>query len=268
MSAPQATAGAPRISIITVTYNCAAVVADALQSVARQTHPAIEHLVIDGQSTDGTLDVVREHGAHVARLVSEKDRGIYDAMNKGLALVSGDWVGFLNADDILAEPDTIARMVECISQSPRADVVYGDLVYVNAEDTRKVLRYWQSGSFSQSRLRFGWMPPHPTFYVRTEVVRRVGPFDADMRIAADYDFVLRCLRQPGLVVRYLPRVLVRMRTGGASNRSLKALVRKSSEDLRAIRRSGVGGWATLACKNLRKIPQWLGRPSPTAEDSR
>jgi len=268
MSAPLALAGSPRISIITVTYNCAAVIADALRSVATQTHPAIEHIVIDGQSSDQTLAVIRDHGAHVAMLVSEQDRGIYDAMNKGLALATGDWVGFLNADDMLAEPDTVARMVECINRLPRADVIYGDLVYVNAADTSKVLRFWKSGSFSPSRLRFGWMPPHPTFYVRTEVLRRVGLFDADMRIAADYDFVLRCLRQPRLIVRYVPRVLVRMRTGGASNRSIKALVRKSSEDLRAIRRSGVGGWATLACKNLRKIPQWLWRPTSSAEDSR
>lgn len=258
---------AARVSIITVTYNCAGVVADALRSVAAQDHPAIEHIVVDGASRDGTLDVVRTAGAHVAQVVSEPDRGIYDAMNKGLALASGDWVGFLNADDLLASPQTISRMLAAAEAGPQpADIVYGDLVYVDAADTGRVVRYWQSGRFMPSRLRYGWMPPHPTFYVRRTLLQQVGLFDTGMRIAADYDLVLRCLMRPGVRVCYLPEVLVRMRVGGASNRSLGAMSRKSREDLRAIRRSGVGGWLTLACKNLRKLPQWLRKPpaSPQA----
>lgn len=253
---------APRISIITVTYNCADVVGDALRSVAQQRLGGIEHIVIDGASNDGTLEVVRSQGAHVSKLVSEPDLGIYDAMNKGLALARGEWVGFLNADDMLAGPDSLARILAAQDEgtASAADLVYGDLVYVDCADTSRVIRYWKSGTYAPSRLRYGWMPPHPTFYARRELLQRVGLFDTQMRIAADYDFVLRCLKQPDIRVRYIPEVLVRMRTGGASNRSWRALTRKSREDLIAIRRSGIGGLFTLACKNLRKIPQWLSRP--------
>lgn len=254
---------APLVSIVTVTYNCAEVVGDALRSVACQRLNGIEHIVIDGASTDGTLDVIRRHGPHVARLVSEPDHGIYDAMNKGLALATGDWVGFLNADDMLAGPDALERLLAetAHDSAPSADLIYGDLVYVDQSDTSKIIRYWKSGDFAPSRLRFGWMPPHPTFYARRELIQRVGRFDTQLRIAADYDFVLRCLMQPGIRVRYVPEVLVRMRTGGVSNRSWRALSRKSREDLIAIRRSGLGGWFTLGCKNLRKIPQWFSRPA-------
>lgn len=259
---------AATVSIITVTYNCAGVVGDALRSVAAQSYGAIEHIVIDGGSKDGTLEVVKAQGTHVARLVSEPDCGIYDAMNKGIALASGDWIGFLNADDMLAGPDTIARLAAAAEAGPQpADVVYGDLVYVDASDTSRVIRYWQSGGFAPSRLHFGWMPPHPTFYARRELLQRVGLFDTRMRIAADYDFVLRCLMQANLDVRYIPEVIVRMRVGGASNRSLRALTQKSREDLMAIRRSGVGGWLTLACKNLRKVPQWLRKPPPAGHSA-
>lgn len=244
-----------KFSIITVAYNSGRTIADTLRSVAAQTHPDIEHLVIDGASRDDTLEQVRQHGAHVAAVVSERDRGIYDAMNKGLARASGDWVGFLNADDVLASPDSIARYARAAAGF---DAIYGDLDYVAADDLGRVLRRWRSGGFARSRLAFGWMPPHPTFYVRRE---RLGAlrFDADLRIAADYDYMLRCLMQPGLAVTYVPEVQVHMRHGGASNRSVGAMLRKSREDLTVIRRHGVGGWPTLVAKNLRKIPQFLGR---------
>ena len=246
-----------KISIVTVAYNSAATIADTLDSVAAQTHPDIEHIVIDGASKDGTLDVVRAHGARVARVVSEPDAGIYDAMNKGLRLVTGELVGFLNADDMYAHPGVVALIAEAAQRQPMADAVYGDLVYVRAERTDQVLRHWQSGQFEQGKLRFGWMPPHPTFYVRTNRLESLGPFDASLKIAADYDFMLRCLSRPQAQAAYVAEVLVRMRAGGASNRSLAALANKSREDLRALRENGVGGWFTLICKNLRKLPQLL-----------
>ena len=244
-----------KISIITVAYNSGRTIGDTLRSVAGQTHPQIEHIVIDGGSSDDTLAQVRLHGSHVARYCSEADAGIYDAMNKGLRLATGDFVGFLNADDMLAGPDTVGAMARTMA---RADVVYGDLVYVNATDTSRVVRRWASGEYQRERLRLGWMPPHPTFYVRRACITAMA-FDLRYRIAGDYDFMLRCLLQPGLRVGYLPEVLVRMRNGGASNRSIKALWRKSSEDLSAMRRHGVGGLLTLAAKNLRKLPQFIGR---------
>lgn len=247
------------ISVITVAYNSAATIRDTLESVAAQTHANVEHLVIDGASQDGTLDIVRRSGTRVAAVLSEPDRGIYDAMNKGLALATGELVGFLNADDVYACPDTLSIMSEALTTSG-AESVYGDLVYVRSDNLSAVVRYWRSGPFQRSMLRYGWMPPHPTFYVRRALIQSIGGFDACLRIAADYDFMLRCLSRPGASVVYLPEVLVRMRSGGASNSSMKAMWHKSREDLLALRRNQVGGWGALACKNLRKLPQWLNKP--------
>jgi glycosyltransferase len=246
-----------KFTIITVAYNSARTIRDTLESVARQSHPDIEHLLIDGASSDGTLAVVRAHGAHLACVVSEPDQGIYDAMNKGLARASGDWVGFLNADDMFASTDSVARLAAAAAAQGGPDLIYGDLDYVEEARIDRVVRQWRSGAFDASLLRYGWMPPHPTFYVRRD---RFGSqrFDTRYRIAADYDFMLRCLTQPGIRLHYVPEVLVHMRNGGASNRSLKALWRKSSEDLDVMRRHRVGGLATLFAKNLRKLPQFFG----------
>jgi glycosyltransferase len=244
-----------KVTIITVSYNSAATIADTLASVAAQTHPDIEHVVIDGRSRDATMDIVRRHG-HVSHAVSEPDGGIYDAMNKGLALARGDLVGFLNADDVLAGPDAVARLVD--AAQPDRDIVYADLVYVRENDLQHVVRHWRSGAYRRGALRTGWMPPHPTFYVRRELLRDVGGFDTRLRIAADYDHMLRCLCRPGVRVGYLPQVLVRMRMGGASNANLSSVLRKSREDLDTLRRHRVGGWLTLVLKNLRKLPQFIG----------
>jgi glycosyltransferase len=244
-----------KITIITVAYNSAATIADTLRSVAAQTHPDIEHIVIDGASTDATLERVRAHGAHVSRLVSEADSGIYHAMNKGLALATGEMVGFLNADDMLADPRTIADIAH--AAETEIDAVYGDLVYVMEESANTVVRYWRGGPFQPHSFRYGWMPPHPTLYVRRSALVLCGGFDVRLRIAADYEFMLRYLRSPGIRVAYLPKVLVRMRTGGASNRSLGALWTKSREDLSAMRQNEVGGLLTLFCKNARKLPQFF-----------
>ena len=248
-----------KISVITVAYNSAATIADTLRSVATQTHPDIEHIVIDGASTDDTLTVVKTHGKHVQVLVSEPDRGIYDAMNKGLALASGEYVGFLNADDMLAGPDVVATIARAAGAA-NTSVVFGDLLYVNKDRPSELVRYWRSGAFAPSRLRFGWMPPHPTLYVRTALVKALGPFDLRFRIAADYDLILRYFNHPGVGVAYLPQVLVKMRTGGASNHSLRALLNKSREDLFALRKNQVGGLLTLVCKNARKLPQFFSKP--------
>ena len=248
-----------RISIITVAYNSASTIGDTLKSIAAQTHPDIEYIVIDGASKDGTLDLVRAHGTRVAKLVSEPDRGIYDAMNKGLALATGDFVGFLNGDDMLASPDVVAQIARAAAD-PGVDAVCGDLVYVRQDDPTQVVRYWRCGEFTPSRLRFGWMPPHPTLYVRRSRLAGFGAFDLGLRIAADYDFMLRYLGRSGTRVAYVPQVLVRMRTGGASNRSLRALLKKSREDLRALQQNHAGGLLTLLCKNARKLPQFFNSP--------
>jgi len=244
-----------RISIITVAYNSAATIVDTMDSVSSQTHGDIEHIVIDGCSSDSTVELVKQHGSHVAALLSEPDQGIYDAMNKGLRLATGEFVGFLNADDMLAGPDSAAAIA---AAGMTADWVYGDLDYVQSADTGKLVRRWISGAYKPSRLSYGWMPPHPTFYARRSALLS-QTFDVRYRISADYDFMLRCLKQSARRVVYVPEVLVKMRNGGASNRSLQALWRKSNEDLQTIKSNGVGGMLTLAAKNLRKIPQFLAR---------
>lgn len=246
-----------KMTIITVAYNSAATIAETLKSVASQTYEDIEHIVVDGASTDKTLDVVRAHGVRLTNVVSEPDSGIYDAMNKGLRLATGDLVGFLNADDMFAHRDVVASIAQAALQNPSADAIYGDLVYVRQDQTDQVLRQWRSGEFTRARLGFGWMPPHPTFYLRSSRLASVGLFNDTLRISADYDFMLRCLSAQDAQAVYIPDILVRMRAGGASNRSLKAMVRKSREDLRALRENNVGGWLTLMCKNLRKLPQFL-----------
>ncbi len=248
-----------KITVITVTYDSAATIVDTLRSIANQTHPDIEHLVIDGGSMDATLALVAQHGTRVARVVSEPDRGIYDAMNKGLRQATGELVGFLNSDDVFAMPTTLADVARAAAEQ-RADAVYGDITYFDPARADPLVRYWRAGPWSPASLRRGWMPPHPSLYVRRDVIERVGTFDDSLRIAGDYEFVLRLFKQPGLKVAYVPRVLVNMRTGGASQRSLGAVLRKSREDLRALRRHGAGGVVTLLCKNLRKVSMFFMRP--------
>lgn len=247
-----------KISIVTVCFNSVRSIADTLASVDAQTHPDIEHLLIDGASRDGTMNVIGAHARKWRRAISEPDRGIYDAMNKGLAQATGEFVGFLNADDTLVDPDAIARLAEAATNTT-CDALYSDVEYVRANDVAEVVRHWRSGNFSRDRLARGWMPPHPTFYVRRALLASVGRFDADMRIAGDYDFMLRVLTRPSVSLVHVPGVMVRMRMGGASNRSPAALWRKSVEDLIALRRNRVGGLGTLVCKNLRKLPQFVAR---------
>jgi glycosyltransferase len=247
-----------KISVITVTYNSASTIVDTLKSVVSQTHADIEHLIIDGGSKDDTLALIAAQGTR-ARVVSEPDRGIYDAMNKGLRMATGDIVGFLNSDDVYASPEVLASIAHAAEQR-RADAVFGDLVYINPSRPKPLVRYWRAGKFTMRGLKLGWMPPHPTLYVRRRIMQEVGPFDADLRVAADYEFILRLLKRPGLRIAYVPRVLVHMRVGGASNKSVPAMLTKSREDLGALRRHRVGGIATLIFKNLRKLPQFVRRP--------
>lgn len=246
-----------KISVITAVFNNRDTIADALESVLSQTHEDVELIVIDGGSTDGTLDVLRTYAGRIAVLVSGPDGGIYDALNKGLARASGEVVGFLHSDDVFHDAACLARIANAFA-APETDAVYGDLEYVKKDAPGRVVRYWQAGAYSVDKLRHGWMPPHPTFYVRRAVYQHLGGFDTTYHIAADYDCMLRFLGS-GLRVAYLPHVLVRMRLGGASNRSLKNILRKTAEDWRALRGNKIGGIRALAWKNLSKLPQFLRR---------
>lgn len=235
-----------------------ATVGDCLASVEAQTYPHKQHVVIDGASLDGTAEWLEARRSRLAVLVSEPDRGIYDALNKGITHSTGDVVGFLHADDLYAHPDVLSDVAQAFSD-PAVCAVYGDLQYVKKDDTSAVVRHWQSCPFSPQRLAWGWMPPHPTLYVRREWYERIGWFDTRYRIAADYLSILQMFSQPSFKAVYLPEVMVKMRLGGASNRSLANIVRKSREDLNAMRQSGVGafgGLGALAWKNLSKLGQF------------
>jgi len=250
-----------KISVITAVYNSRATVAAAHASVLEQSHGDIELVVIDGGSTDGTLEVLRGYADRISVLVSEPDHGIYDALNKGIARASGEVVGFLHADDVFAGQNALSRIAAAFSDQGVC-AAYGDLQYVRKDDPSRVVRHWASSPFTPRKLAWGWMPPHPTLYVRREWYGRIGGFDTRYRIAADYDCVLRLFSRPDFNAVYIPEVLVKMRLGGASNRSLKNIVRKSREDLDALRRSGIGalgGVGALAWKNLNKLLQFSVR---------
>jgi len=245
-----------KISVITAVYNNRDTIAEALDSALTQTHPDVDLIVIDGASTDGTQEVLQGYADRLAVLVSEPDRGIYDALNKGIERASGEVVGFLHSDDLFADSAVLSRIATAFAD-PTVDAVYGDLLYVRKDDPTRVVRTWRAGEFSPGRLAHGWMPPHPTLYVRRAAYQRLGGYDTSYRIAADYDCVLRLLGRGGLRVAYIPEMLVKMRVGGASNRSLKNILRKSREDYRALRVNQVGGLWALAWKNLSKLPQFF-----------
>ena len=211
----------PSITIITAVYNGSATISGCLRSVNAQI-VAAEHIIIDGGSTDNTLNIVREISPH-ARITSEPDQGIYDALNKGLVQATGDVVGFLHADDVYENSEVLAKIAVAF-MDPDIDAVYGDLVYVQHDDITQVIRYWKSGHYDDAALARGWMPPHPTFYVRRSVYDLLGGFDTRYRIAADYDTVLRFMSVGKIRAAYIPEVLVRMRVGGISNRSLSTIL--------------------------------------------
>lgn len=245
-----------KFSIITSVYNGSDNIREAIESVLSQTYENIEYIVIDGNSTDGTMDIIREYENHIDTIHSQADDGIYDGLNRGIAMATGDIIGFLHADDLYEHPEVIEKIV-AVFNDEQVDAVYGDLVYVHKEDIGKISRHWESGKFSFRKLKRGWMPPHPAFFVKREVYEKHGVFDNTLKIAADYDFMLRVLTKHEHTAAYLPEILYRMRTGGASNRSLKNILQKSREDLKAIRKNRVGGINTLLMKNISKVPQFF-----------
>lgn len=246
----------PKVSVITVVYNNAATVKDTLLSVASQIYPRVEHVIVDGASTDGTLDIVRQCVRKNAIIRSEPDRGMYDAMNKGLGLASGEIVGFLNADDIYADPHVLASIVDSIEKK-NVDAAYGDLIYVNRTNLGKVVRYWKSRDFQGGLFEKGWMPAHPTFYTKKSVYEKYGGYDLSYRRQSDFELTLRFLEVHKIKSVYIPKVLVRMRSGGAS-RGLMHILEGNLEAYRACRRHGLKVTPLfIAKKILSRIPQFL-----------
>lgn len=244
-----------KISVVTAVFNREATIADALHSVAAQDYPDVEHVIQDGGSKDGTLAVISREASSEVRVESARDSGIYDGINKGVARATGEIIGLMHSDDYFANSQVLSRVAEAM-QNPDIDGVYGDLDYVAANDTTRVVRKWRSGKYQAAKLRRGWMPPHPTLYLRREVFERWGLYDTSFRISADYDAMLRYLVQGQIRLAYVPEVFIKMRTGGESNASLKKIIQKSCEDYRAIRTNQVGGAGTLILKNLSKLPQF------------
>lgn len=227
-----------KISIITVCFNSAKTIGDTLRSVREQTYKNIEHIIVDGGSTDSTLAVVVTEGAHVAKIVSEKDKGIYDAMNKGIALATGDVIGFINADDFYASSSVLATVAAAFEKS-KASSCYGDLCYVSQSDPSRVVRYWRSNSFVPMSFESGWCPPHPTFFVHRSVYEKLGGFDLDFKIAADFELMARYLESARISSFYMPDVLVKMRLGGTTNKSLGNIWKQNVEIRKALNKLGL-----------------------------
>ncbi len=254
-----------KISIITATYNSEASIIDTLKSIQMQDFPRddIEWILVDGASTDKTLELIQAEDFHPDLWVSEPDKGIYDALNKGVRMATGDVVGFLHADDVLASRSVLYQ-IGCALNNSGADAVYGDLQYVRpaGDGEFTVVRHWVSGIYYRWKLRWGWMPPHPTLYLKREIYEKTKLdngefFDTSFSCAADYDFMMRIFSKFRVEPAYLRMVLVKMRVGGVSNRSLTHILIKSKEDWRAIRTNRIGHVHTLIWKNLSKVTQFL-----------
>jgi glycosyltransferase len=225
------------LTIITATYNALPTLREAYASLLSQTHTNWEWIVVDGASTDGTVEWLSGLADSRVNWKSEKDKGIYDALNKGIARATGEVIGFLHADDLLASPEVLSEIAARF-QDFEIDGIYGDLQYVSAENGR-VIRHWKSSAFTYKKLQHGWMPPHPTCYFKKSVYEEIGTFDTSFRIAADYDFLLRSFASGKFQFAYMPLLITRMRIGGASSK-WQNLVKKSREDMRALRKNGMG----------------------------
>ena len=246
-----------RISVITVAYNSAATLARTLRSVAEQSHADVEHILIDGGSTDGTADLLRDGSHRLCHVVSEPDRGIYDAMNKGLRLASGEVVAFLNADDHYAHADALAHVAAAFEQAP-LDAVLGDVAFFQPQAPQRLVRRYRSDRFNPRAIGWGWMPAHPSLFVRRQVFAQAGAFKTDYRIAGDYEWVARAFGAGALRYRHLPEVLVHMQTGGISTRGWRNTVLLNQEVMRACRENGIAtNWFKLLSKYPAKLLEYV-----------
>ena len=245
-----------KISIITVCYNSSKTILDTIRSVNSQSYENIEHVFVDGLSNDNTLELIKINSKKRKLIISEKDYGIYDAINKGISIATGDVIGLLHSDDILSSPDIISCLIEKI-KSENLDAVYADLQYVDKENCDKIVRYWRSNEFNYKLLIRGWMPPHPTLYLKKAVYDQIGEYNISYKISADYDFMLRMFNSNDFNYGYMPKVLVKMKVGGESNKSLKNILIKINEDYKVIKRNNIGNFLTLLRKNTSKFKQFI-----------
>ncbi|HEY4877198.1 MAG TPA: glycosyltransferase family 2 protein [Puia sp.] len=245
-----------KISIITTTYNSAKTIRDTLTCIKQQNYPLIEHIIVDGNSIDNTLKIVAEF-SHISKIVSEKDNGIYEAMNKGISLATGDVIGILNSDDIYSN-DSIITTIANEFEDENTDAVYADLQYVKHNNFNRIVRTWKTGKLNRKSFYYGWMPPHPTFFVRKKIYDKVGLFNTSLRSAADYEMMLRILLKYEVPSKYIPQVIVKMRSGGISNSSIRNRIKANREDRLAWKLNGLKPYFfTLYAKPIRKIVQYL-----------
>lgn len=247
------------VTLITATFNSAESIKSCVDSVNRQTYPEIEHIIIDGMSNDNTVEIVKKCAQRSPFVVSEPDKGIYDALNKGIRLCSGDIIGVVHSDDRLAADDVLDKIVSVFEERPQVGLVYGDLRYISKK-TGKLVRYWESKPYDETDMKRGWMPPHPTIFVRRELLLKVGLYNLSYKVSADYDFIIRLFSVHKANGFYIPTIITDMKIGGASNRNLRAILLKTSEDWRIMRSYGLG-LKCLLFKNFSKLGQFFSVPS-------
>ena len=247
----------PRVSIITAVLNNKNTIESAIQSVLGQSYKNIKYIIVDGGSTDRTVEIVNKYKDKISKFISEKDRGVYNGMNKGIRLAGGDIIGILNSDDIYTSNDVIKTVVQEIEQN-NTDVCWGDLVYVDTKNTDKVIRYWKSFEYQEGKFKNGWHPPHPTFFVKKEVYDKYGIFNLDFLISADYELMLRFLEKHRVKSCYIPQTLVKMRIGGRSNKNIKNIIKANIECYKAWKINGLKiNPLRIFLKPLSKIPQYF-----------
>mgnify|MGYP002621800410 CR=1 FL=1 len=249
-----------KLTVVTVCLNAQNTIAEAVESVRCQTWREVEHIVVDGASSDGTLAVLERYRSSFARLISEPDRGLYDAMNKGIAAASGDYLGFLNADDVYHHDRALEAVAEALSESD-VEAAHADLIYVKRSDPQRVLRYWRSKAFTPGMFEAGWHPAHPTLFVRTSLLRDMGGFDLRYRYHADFDLMVRLFIERKIRSVHIPQVLVRMRSGGQSTRSLRNIYRGNHESWQIARRFGIARTPLWIARKLGwRVGQFFRRP--------
>lgn len=245
-----------KISIITVVFNAEQFIQNCIESVIYQSYPNIEYIIIDGKSTDGTLNIIKNYSTQVSKIISEQDEGLYDAINKGISLATGDVVGLLNADDMLVDKEIIAQVVRAFTAHPEVDAIYGDLNYIHPL-SHAIVRKWRSKKANQHDIKKGWMPAHPTLYIRKSLFEKYGSYSLDLGTAADYDLMLRYFYTHQLKALYLPVLMVNMRLGGLSNKSLLSLWRAMKNDYKALKINQVPYPAAVVIrKKLNKLNQF------------
>ncbi|HKC68552.1 MAG TPA: glycosyltransferase family 2 protein [Bacteroidia bacterium] len=246
-----------KISIITVTYNSAQTLEQTIQTVLAQDYPNIEYVIVDGKSKDNTVTIIEKYKDRISTFVSEKDDGLYHALNKGIALATGDIIGILHADDFYIDNTVVSKIAETFAAN-KADAVYADLYYIDKDNTDKIMRTWRSGEYKMTNFLWGWMPPHPTFFVKREIYQKYGAFNLTLRTSADYEIMLRLLYRHKIKAAYLQKFIIKMRVGGQSNASVKNRVKANNEDRMAWKLNDIKPYFfTLTLKPLRKVVQFL-----------